>query len=111
MKYTALRNRLTALEARLSLKPAKVIIIGGLPPDFEPAQPAPPGHELRAQAREFRRARQAPNSAASAPAAAGLPETPEAPPDAITRCPEPRVDQSLVPRARRAAYRSRKRDL
>ena len=107
MRYAALLRRVQQLAARVPGPGAKVVITGGLPPDFESAKPAPPGHELRAQAREFRRARQAPNSVASA----RPPETPDAPPDAITRCPEPRIDQSLEPRARRAAYRSRKRSL
>ena len=103
MKYSALRNRLTALEARLSLKPTKVIITGGLPPDFEPAQPAPPGRELKAQAAAFRRhLRQAPAESAGESAAAepsqAAPAADDSPPASVA-APAGRIDQGLAPLA------------
>jgi hypothetical protein len=56
MKYAAQRNRLAALAARLPGPGTTIKIEGGLPPDFAPAKPQPPGIELQSQARAFRKA-------------------------------------------------------
>jgi hypothetical protein len=46
MKWQAQRNRLAALAARLSPQGTTIKIVGGLPPDFAPAKPQPPGQTL-----------------------------------------------------------------
>ena len=55
MKYAHLRNRLAALEARLNLKPVRIVIAGGLPPDYAPPKLEPGGSDLRSQHRMFTR--------------------------------------------------------
>lgn len=59
MKYRAERNRLAALAARLPGPGTILKIEGGLPPDFAPAKPRPPGHELKSQHAAFRKAQAA----------------------------------------------------
>jgi hypothetical protein len=56
VKYTAQRNRLATLLARLPGPGTVIRITGGLPPDFAPAKPLPPGHELASQHDAFAKA-------------------------------------------------------
>jgi hypothetical protein len=53
MKFTAIRHRVAALEARLNLRGAKLRIEGGLPEDFKPPAAEPPGSDLKRQAAMF----------------------------------------------------------
>ena len=55
MKYLAQRNRLRALEAQLAPKGTRIVITGGLPSDFAPAKPSPPGGDLKHQHAAFAR--------------------------------------------------------
>jgi len=57
MKYTSLRHRVAALEARLNLRRSVIRIEGGLPPNFKPPAAEPPGADLKRQAAAFKRPR------------------------------------------------------
>ena len=65
MKYAAQRNRLAALAARLPGAGTVLRIEGGLPRDFAPAKPQPPGHELKSQHAAFAKAAQVSHAAAT----------------------------------------------
>jgi hypothetical protein len=62
MKYAAQRNRLAALAARLPGPGTVVRIEGGLPPDFAPADPLPPDHDLKSKHAAFAKAAAAPDA-------------------------------------------------
>jgi hypothetical protein len=53
VKFTSIRHRVDALEARLNLGGAKLRIEGGMPPDFKPPAAEPPGVDLKRQAAAF----------------------------------------------------------
>jgi hypothetical protein len=57
MKFTSIRHRVDALEARLNLGGSKLRIEGGLPPDFKPPAVEPPGADLKRQAAAFGKGR------------------------------------------------------
>ena len=76
MKYAALRHRLTALAQRLPGAGTVLRIEGGLPRDFAPAKPLPPGHELASQHAAFAKAAHAPNTPSVSDGLKSLGETP-----------------------------------
>jgi hypothetical protein len=53
MKYAAHFRRLAALERALPGPGATLTITGGLPPDYAPAKPQPPGGDLKTQHQIF----------------------------------------------------------
>jgi hypothetical protein len=63
MKYTAQRNRLAALQRQLPGPGTRLVITGGLPPNYAPAQPKPPGSDLKHQHAAFAKPRDAPDAA------------------------------------------------
>jgi hypothetical protein len=60
VKYIGLRNQLAALRAKLPQRGLVIKIEGGLPENYTAKPVAPPGGDLKAQAKAFRKSRPTP---------------------------------------------------
>jgi hypothetical protein len=76
VKYSGLRKQLAALRAQLPARGITIRITGGLPENWEPAKPAPPGADLKAQHRIFGRPARPPDASASPSEPTVSPERP-----------------------------------